>query len=130
MGNKFFQSKWITTGLVIGIGYLLLALVRIQPDFVSVRREITNVSQKISELEREREETERLAEYFQSSAYLEKQARIKLNYKKPGENVVYIYRKTPETQNKSEGTENKAIKKIVESGFYKNLESWWRYLTE
>jgi len=127
MTKNLLQSRWVTIGLILAIGFLLLALIRIQPALVSVRRGIKNIDQKIAELERAGEEAKRLGDYLNSPANLERQARIKLNYKKPGENVVYIYTTeagTTETQNKSE------IRKKLENKFVINLKSWWGYLVD
>ena len=85
------------------------------------------MDKKIAEAEQSASELERLKDYLQSSAYLEKQARLKLNYKKPDENVVYIY--TRENSNKTE-TKNAGENGAVESKLSQNLKLWWRYITE
>lgn len=129
MLRGFLQSKLVTVGLILVIGFFALSTIKLQPALVSVRKEIKNVEQKISEIKIARQEAEKLSEYLNSSAYLERQARIKLNYKKPGENVVYIY--TAETQKIApEVQKEKWITKILENKFVKNLESWLKYLVK
>lgn len=130
MFKNLLQSKLITAGLVLLIGFFLLSIIKLQPALIAARKEIKNIDQKISEIERARQEAEKLGEYLNSPAYLEKQARIKLNYKKPDEKVVYIYNKTPESRNGTENAEIGIAEKIISNKFYKNLKSWWRYLVE
>lgn len=115
------------------IGFFLLSIIKLQPALVSARKEIKNIGQKISEIEKARQKAKKLGEYFHSPAYLERQARIKLNYKKPDEKVVYIYtRGTAEAQNNHPKTrkENGWVEKVLENKFVKSLEVWARYLVE
>lgn len=129
MLKNLLQSKLVTAGLVLIIGFFLLSIIKLQPALISVRKEIKNIDQKISEIERARQEAEKLGEYRNSPAYLERQARIKLNYKKPDEKVVYIY--TTETRNSSPETQKeKLIAKILRNKFIKNLEDWARFLVK
>lgn len=131
--KNLLQSRLITLGLVLIIGFFLLSIIKLQPALVSARKEIKNIDQKISEIERQRREAEKLGEYLNSPAYLERQARVKLNYKKPDEKVVYVYTQgTTEAQNSNPKTlkENGWVEKIWENKFVKNLEAWARYLVE
>ena len=127
MLNKILQSRWFTAAAVVIIGFFLISLIKIQPVLTTTQKELNNLDKKIAEAEQSASELERLKDYLQSSAYLEKQARLKLNYKKPDENVVYIY--TRENSNKTE-TKNAGENGAVESKLSQNLKLWWRYITE
>lgn len=67
-------------------------IIKLQQPLETVTREIDNLNQKIAEIEKSRSELEKLGDYIKSASYLERQARLKLNYKKPGESVFFIYR--------------------------------------
>ena len=68
-------------------------------------------------------ELEKLGDYMKSNAYLERQARLKLNYKKPDEKVVFVYQNSnAKVQNKNVETE-----KILDSKLLVNLKEWWKF---
>jgi len=88
-----------------------------------VRQEVNNLNQKIAETERELSELKELGDYFRSSAYLEREARLKLNYKKPGENVVFVYRNQSLLQNPAgNGNSTKPSPTLP------NWQKWLKYL--
>ena len=57
-----------------------------------VGREVKNVENKIKEVQKDTDYLNKFSAYFQSSAFLEKEARLKLNYKAQEEEVVFIYK--------------------------------------
>ena len=89
---------------------------------------LESISAKINEAEKNFLELEKLGDYLKSDAYMERQARLKLNYKKPDEKVVYIYQKTAETQNEEETQNDLGLNKILENKVIMNLKNWLRYL--
>lgn len=122
MFNKILQSGWFTAITVVIVGFLLISLIKIEPALITTHKELKNLDKKIAEVEQSASELERLGDYLKSDAYLERQARLKLNYKKPDERVVYVYQKTTEAQNSQE------IRKKPENKLIMNLKSWWGYL--
>ena len=76
-----------------------------------------HIQGSIDQVRQAQAELERKHAYYQSEAYLEQQARIQLNYKKPGEQVVYIYRTTGHEQ-----------EVITAPATLTNLKLWWYYL--
>ncbi len=60
--------------------------------------QVVDMERKIDALQKENEKLQRLADYYKSSTYLEKQARLKLNYKAPDEQVVFVYQKQASVQ--------------------------------
>lgn len=46
---------------------------------------------RISSLQQENEYLQKFGDYFKSFAFLEKEARKRLNFKAPGEEVVFVY---------------------------------------
>lgn len=77
---------------VIVIGFFLLLIIQLQHPLKTVSQEVSNLDRKIAEAEQGLSELQKLKDYFKSAAYLERQARLKLNYKKPGESVVFVYK--------------------------------------
>src|SRR3989344_2610942 len=125
MFKSILQSRWFTAAAVVLIGFFLISLIKIQPVLTTTQKELRNLDKKIAEAERSASELERLKDYLQSDAYLERQARLKLNYKKPDEKVVYIY--TGENGNKTESKIAAGVNS-AESRLSQNLKLWWGYL--
>ncbi len=104
------------------IGFFLISVIKFELPLVAVSKELRNINQKIDEAKKTGLELEKLSDYLKSDAYLERQARLKLNYKKPDEKVVFVYQ-SANTQNSTPKLEN-----ISNSKFVTNLKGWWRYL--
>ncbi len=79
--------------LLGAVAFLFVSLFKLEPPLTASYREIKNLDQKISEAKDSLSKANQLSAYFSSYAYLERQARLKLNYKKPDENVVYVYKR-------------------------------------
>ncbi len=57
---------------------------------------------KIKEVQEDTDYLNKFLDYFKTPAFLEKEARLKLNYKDPGEEVVFIYKdKSPKKESDS-----------------------------
>ena len=90
MFQPFFQSKWFTFLALGAIFLLALSLLRMQPQRVVVEKKLKSFQDKISELERSNSELGSLLDYFKTDAYLEREAKLKLNVKRPEEEVVFL----------------------------------------
>lgn len=99
-----------------------MSLIKIEPALLTIRKELKNLDKKIAEVRQSASELERLGTYLNSDAYFERQAKLKLNYKKPDEKVVYVY--TTKTQNRAETLK----KSQTTQGALKNWQKWWQYL--
>lgn len=108
--------------MIIVIGFLALAVVKILPAVVAVNKEAKNLEQKVNETSQNFSELERSKEYLKSSAYLERQARIKLNFKKPDEKVVFVYQK-PYNLNPTAST-------AAENDYLPKWRQWLKWLRE
>jgi len=86
------QSRWFTFLAVIVIGFFLLSIIKLKPSLETVSQEVNNLDQKIAEAQNDLSELQKLGDYFKGVVYLEREARLKLNYKNPGENVVFVYK--------------------------------------
>ncbi|MDP3954221.1 MAG: septum formation initiator family protein [bacterium] len=89
--NKLFQSPLLTVPLILIMGFLLLQIIKINPEKSDLDKKVANLEGQISKQEQLLQELEKEADYYQSDSYKERQARIRLNYKKPGEKVILVY---------------------------------------
>lgn len=92
MFNGFWQSKLFTLLALVAIFFLAAALLRMQPQKVVVEKKIKNFQDKIFELEKSNADLARLLDYFKSDAYLEREAKLKLNVRRPEEQVVFLHK--------------------------------------
>ena len=67
-----------------------VAVWRQEPGNQAIERRVNNLQNEIADLNERNSELVSLEEYFKSDAYLEKEAKLKLNVKRPDENVVFI----------------------------------------
>lgn len=106
---------------IIGLVFILLIvfpLARVYTQKRLVEKEINDVQKQINDFEKTNQDLQQMITYLQSDQSLEEQARLNLNLKKPGENVVVI--EAPKTSTTTEDL-NKTT--ASESNFTK----WWHY---
>lgn len=106
---------------IIGLVFLVLVLLPLAKTYSQrrlVENEINDVKKQISDFEKKNKEMEDMISYFDSPQYLEAQARLNLNLKKPGEQVIVI-----------SGAEESEVT-LADSSLDENQSSyakWWRY---
>jgi cell division protein FtsB len=125
MFGNFFQSKTFTFLAIGAIFVLAVALLRIQPQRVVVEKKMINFQDKIAELEKSNSELGRLLGYFKSDAYLEKEAKLKLNVRRPEESVVFFHEGDV---NPTGSPQELALPHQGEWGFFANWGQWFRDL--
>lgn len=89
-------------------------------------KEIDQLKLEVGKLEGSNGQLADLMEYLKQDAYLEKEARVKLNLKKPGEKVVII----PERENSSQEETEQALTQGQSSDSKDagaNYWKWWEY---
>ena len=92
------NSKYFTTGLIILVAFLGLAFIRVRQPIQDLNAEINHMNQKLAEAQRKNKDLTKEASNFQNEAYIERQLRLKLNYKKSDEEAVLIYKTEPIVQ--------------------------------
>ena len=122
--KSILQSKWFTFFAVIIIGFFLMLIFKLQPSLRTVSREVDNLDQKIAEVEKELSDLKKLGDYLKNPAYLEREARLKLNYKRPGENVVFVYR-NQSLQNQVGNSNSTKPSPVLP-----NWQKWLKYLLD
>lgn len=117
MIRRLLHSGWFTIGGIAVLIALVFVFARRTPELVAVNREMRHIQENVDQVSRQQEALKDKEAYYQSDAFLEQQARIQLNYKKPGEQVVYIYHTVSQQQ-----------EVITSPKPLTNLKLWWYYL--
>jgi cell division protein FtsB len=84
-----------------------------------VQGEARDLAGRLQALEKENQFLSRSGEYFKSELFLERQARLKLNYKLPGEQVVFVYDAVASSQPHTFSDELAVME---------NYKKWWYFL--
>ncbi len=91
---KFLNSKTLSALLGILTLWLFFSTLNLHSQRNIVERQLQDARAKIADVERDTAYLDKFLAYFQTPAFLEKEARLKLNYKTPGEEVVFVYKDT------------------------------------
>src|SRR3989344_26543 len=101
MWKRFLRSRLITVIVGVAVIAVFVAVARMYPQLRAGQKQTSGVEKTIKAREERRKELERNSAYLSSEAYLERQARWKLNVKKPDEKVVFVYKDQYTTQSPS-----------------------------
>src|SRR3989344_3322973 len=85
------KSKWLLIIIIVGVGWLSLSSIKIKLHSDIVNKEVADIEKKIQDLVKENGVLEKFIEYVKNPLFLEKEARLKLNYRASGETVVFVY---------------------------------------
>jgi len=121
--KKLLSSKVFLFFIILALIGLIISLGQESYRKYQLTKEINGLKSEIEQLEGKNQQMADLMEYFQEGSYLEKEARLKLNLKKPGEKIVVI----------SQAAEAEVDKRIVAetgdevSNETTNFWKWWEY---
>lgn len=128
--KKLLGSKVFLFFIILALIGLVISLGRESYRKYQLTKEINRVKSEIERLEGRNNKLANLLEYFKEESYLEKEARLKLNLKKPGEKVVVISETenqdtvgNPEFVQEDEGVPALDEDNLEEANFWK----WWEY---
>ena len=119
---KFLNSKIFTYLAVILVLWLILSSINLNSQRNIVDKDVKNVEAKIKEVQKDTDYLNKFLGYFQTPAFLEKEARLKLNYKAQGEEVVFIYK----DKNPKKASESVSFEELL--GKLPNYKKWVLYL--
>ncbi len=88
------QRKILTVGLLMLLVWLGYKSWQIRVQRLDMKVQLTDLESRTDDLERNNQFLASSSAYFASDAYLERQARLKLNYKLPDEQVAFVYKDT------------------------------------
>ena len=120
--NKILNSKVFTALMVVIVLWFILSSANLNSQKDKVNREVKNVESKINEVQEDINYLNKFLAYFHTSDFLEKEARLKLNYKDPGEEVVFIYK----DKNVKKESESISFGELLEK--IPNYKKWFWYL--
>ena len=138
LGNKHHKPSSLATrlslvALVVLIAWLGLAVGKEAYRKQHVADEINRVRQEIASIEERNYDLAALIESFKDPQVVEREAKRRLNLKRPGEEVVVILRDKSEEYNivrdTPEASKPRAAIFEQESGNLANLLKWWQYIT-
>lgn len=121
--KRLLSSKVFLFLVALILIWLVISVVRESYRKYQLTQEINQLKSEIERLEGSNQDLANLLEYFQQESFLEKEARLKLNLKKPGEKVVIVPR------SEEEGIEIEPIKRTEEEIKKEkpNWLKWWKY---
>jgi len=126
--KKLLASKIFLLFVALILIWLGVSVVRESYRKYQLTQEINQIKSEIERLEGNNQDLANLIEYFQQESFLEKEARLKLNLKKPGEKVVIVPKGEEEVGSL---TPNEwGVKLPTEEEIQKeepNWLKWWRY---
>lgn len=89
--KKVMSSKWISVGLVVLISWLGGNLIQVELSKREVERKIAGLENKVGEIENSNRSLEEYLANLSNPNFLDKEARIKMNYKSVDEQVVFFF---------------------------------------
>lgn len=110
-------SRFFLLIALVAIIIVVVALINGWRRGRELAQEVETLHDKISTYEKKNQELGELMTYFQTDDYAEREARLRLNLKLPGEQVVILPSDTANGQGGTEGN----------GGFEQNWQLWWNY---
>ncbi|HZZ99745.1 MAG TPA: septum formation initiator family protein [Candidatus Paceibacterota bacterium] len=117
--RSILQRKVVSVILIIGAAWLGLDLYHISSQQGSETAQLNDLKARISDAQRQNQILASSSDYFHSDAYLEHQARTKLNFKLPGEEVAFVY--------PDDSSHSMAVKASTKPQM-PNWKKWWYYV--
>ena len=114
------KSKITLVVLVALVAWLGMAALNVGSQRERLQAALREVEEKIRNTERGNEFLAKFSGYLESGSYLEKQARLRLNYKAPDEEVFFVYRSGADAPSELRGPSEAS----QGAPFWLR---WWRY---
>ncbi len=121
--KKLLSSKVFLFFIILALIGLIISLGQESYRKYQLTKEINGLKSEIEQLEGKNQQMADLMEYFQEGSYLEKEARLKLNLKKPGEKIVVISQTAGAEVDKRIVAETEDEVSNETTNFWK----WWEY---
>lgn len=90
--TNLFHRKLLTAALILALIWLGNSAYAVYRQRSDVRAQLRDVESKVAALQNDNDYLASSSAYFSSDEYLERQARLKLNYKPAGEQVAFVYK--------------------------------------
>ena len=89
---NFLNSKILTILLSFLSVWTLFSVISVEVEKEQVKKEEASIEAKMANVVRDKKLLEKYIKNFENPGFLEKEARLRLNYKAFGEEVVFVYR--------------------------------------
>ena len=119
---SLLQHKIVTIGLLALLVWLGYKGWQIRIQRAGTDIQVKDLEFRVADLERNNQFLASSSAYFASDAYLERQARLKLNYKLADEQVAFVYK---DTSVKFASSSQEFKTQLAEMP---NWKKWWYYL--
>lgn len=120
--RRLIRSRAFSVTIILGITIMGISLTKEVIRKVQIQRQIKDLEQEISSLEQHNNELNDLLAYFNSSAFQEKEAKVKFNLTAPGETVVVL----PESETTSSDQAATTVA-VANATAQSNLQKWINY---
>jgi len=119
---KLLNSKVLTALAGVLALWLTLSSINLTSQRGMTDKEVKNVESKIKEVQNDTDYLNKFLDYFKTPAFLEREARLKLNYKSQGEEVVFIYK----DKNAKKESDSISLEELLAR--MPNYKKWFLYL--
>lgn len=119
--RSFLNSFLLIPLLIVPLIFLSLSLHKELKRRTLIKNELRKLEKELVESEKRKEELAQFLEDLKSDAFLEKQAKEKLNLKKQGEEVISVFFQ------ESKAIDLKGITSVAKSP-KPNYHLWWEYI--
>lgn len=123
--KRFLVSKLFLFSISIILIALVVNVGKESYRKYQLKKEIDSLNASIEQLQGKNHQLSNLMEYFKQESYLEKEARLKLNLKKPGEQVVILSSDLDNDPSVSEDVLDQP--ESLDSEETANHWKWWEY---
>lgn len=117
---NFLNSKILTILLSFLSVWVLFSVISVEVEKEQVKKEEASIEAKTANVIRDNELLEKYIKNFENPEFLEKEARLRFNYKVPGEEVVFVYR--DENVPKASSSRDTSPVELP------NYKKWWNWL--
>lgn len=126
------MSKMVFVSLLAAVVFISVSIAGILKKKGEVDKEMEKIKKESAYLSEKKTEYNNLIDYFQDKSFIEKEARRKLNFQKPGEKAVIVIDKRENKANEEAGifkmidksesdSENKEV-------LYSNIYKWLNFI--
>lgn len=116
--KQLWDSPLFIIILLVIIFFAALGIVKTFVKSQKIKAETAELQDKVVELKKENQDLASQKQYYSSPYFVEKEARLRLNMRKPGEKVVFI---------QHEDEINYKEQRKLNNEFLVNFLDWWDY---
>ncbi|MEI6379248.1 MAG: septum formation initiator family protein [Candidatus Falkowbacteria bacterium] len=121
------KKLWLTIILTAGLLFFAPSVYKMNNQQSKVDQEIASLKTEIAKAENKNPELKKMIAYLESESFLEEQARLNFNLKKPGEKAVVVQSVDGEMSLFQQGTSTEAaVQRASRSNYQKWLDYFFR----